>query len=127
MTDTGTQKKPLTARQVTAVESLLRTDSTRAASEDCGVPTRTLRRWLEQSHFSEALEAHQGDMLKRVSNALSRNGEKAVDVLAGEMSDSTSTPQARIRAASCILDNLRNYHELTDLSERISALEGSAT
>lgn len=119
----GTEKKHLSARQVEGMAALLAHDSVSGASKASGIPVRTFTRWKGEELFSAELVAAQSFTIKRVSSALARQGVKAVDVLAHEMGDAASTSQARIRASVAILDSLRQFFELGDISDRLTKIE----
>ncbi len=71
----------LTNRQAQAVFSLLSTDSVAQASERCGIPERTLYRWLQDPSFKAAFERGASEMFEDAMRYLRKSSLEAAHEL----------------------------------------------
>lgn len=117
-------KEPrLTGRQLAAIARLMAGDNVTRAAEACGIPRRTLTRWLTEDTFTRALEAAQtaaiADSVRHLAGALSE-ASAAVIRLARESEDEA----IRLRAALAVVSMYRELRDAGDLEARLAALEG---
>ena len=115
----------LSATQERALLALLSEKTILAASEACGVPYRTLTRWLADSDFRAEYQRRLDDLVEAATSSLKRSLSGAVDVLMEIAEDREAPPGARISAARALLENGLRYTELTDLSRRLEAIESA--
>lgn len=113
----------LTGRQLAAIARLMAGDNVTRAAEACGIPRRTLTRWLTEEPFTRALEAAQtaaiADSVRHLAGALSE-ASAAVIRLARESEDEA----IRLRAALAVVSMYRELRDAGDLEARLAALEG---
>ena len=113
----------LTGRQLAAIARLMAGDNVTRAAEACGIPRRTLTRWLAEEPFTRALEAAQtaaiADSVRHLAGALSE-ASAAVIRLARESEDEA----IRLRAALAVVSMYRELRDAGDLEARLAALEG---
>ena len=119
MAEVGT----LSANEMRAIAAMLSARDVRDAAKQCGVSERTMHRYLADVNFQAALRQATSDALTQTVRRLSVLSTLAVGVLAKEMSNTRSSPNARIKAACAILSHVLPFTENVDLSERIAALE----
>jgi len=117
-------KEPrLTGRQLAAIARLMAGDNVTRAAEACGIPRRTLTRWLAEETFTRALEAAQtaaiADSVRHLAGALS-DASAAVIRLARESEDEA----IRLRAALAVSSMFRELRDASDIEARLAALEG---
>ena len=117
-------KEPrLTGRQLAAIARLMAGDNVTRAAEACGIPRRTLTRWLTEEPFTRALEAAQtaaiADSVRHLAGALSE-ASAAVIRLARESEDEA----IRLRAALAVVSMYRELRDAGDIEARLAALEG---
>ena len=113
----------LTGRQLAAIARLMAGDNVTRAAEACGIPRRTLTRWLAEEPFTRALEAAQADAIadsvRHLAGALSDASAAAIR-LARESEDEA----IRLRAALAVVSMYRELRDAGDIEARLAALEG---
>ena len=117
------QNDTLTARQRKAIAALLVAPTVSAAAEIAGVSRSQLERWRRQPAFRTALAQAEADIIEEAARQLLKLQGAAIRVIAAVMLDGNSHAGVRIRAAESILANTLRLRELTNLEERIAALE----
>ena len=113
----------LNPQQEEAILALLAEPSVGKAALACGVPERTLYRWLDESSFARA---HHDARRKGFSHAMGlvhRYTPMAVQTLAKIMVDERSPCSSRVAAALGLLKIGRESIETEDLHARILAIE----
>lgn len=113
----------LSAKQRHAVEALLASGEVTSAAHTAGVSRTTLHRWLTEPVFISAIRSAEAQALDDLSRMLVRLGATAAETLAQAMSDSTTPPATRIRAADAVLSRLLQIRELATLEARVNELE----
>ena len=111
----------LTSKQEKAIPALLEHPTLDAAAKAAGVTAATLRRWMKQEAFTEALRAARLRILDVATIKLRQATDAAVDTLKRNLT--CGSPGAEIRAAQVILDTAYKSAELEEMEERIAALE----
>jgi hypothetical protein len=106
-----------------AIAALLAHSSLTAASTECKVSERTLRRWLRIPEFREALAEAERDLLDRVAKSMTQLASSAQETLKSVLGNSEATDSVRIRAAVAILDHALRWREQVGLEDRLAALE----
>ena len=113
---------PLQPRQTAAIAALLRTGKVADAAKAGSVTPKTVYAWLRQPAFAAALRAAESDALRGLARRLVGLGDAAADVLRDALADDQPMP-TRLRAAALVLERGPVLFELTNLLERIEALE----
>jgi hypothetical protein len=115
----------LSTNQVKALSALVSYPTVMDAARACGLTDRTLRRYLEDPTFKEALRATRRQMVLQTIGALQSAGSEAVSTLRSVMTDSDATASAKVTAARIVLEQSLVGLEMNDLIERLSELEAS--
>lgn len=121
------EDKPLSARQLRAIEALLTHDTLGAACVAAGLPERTVRRWRKEQRFRLALEQAGREAWTLAVLKLQRLAADAVKALQRNVNACATLPNPRLaaietRAAAVLLAHLRDS-ELQELASRVAALE----
>ncbi|HLK93143.1 MAG TPA: hypothetical protein VKZ18_24830 [Polyangia bacterium] len=102
--------------------ALEHTDQASAASA-AGMPLRTFQRVLARDHVKAAIAAGTMERLRRVTLAVSRHAECAVDVL-GEMARGTTPATSpRVRAAVALIEAAQRARASEDQERRLADVE----
>jgi hypothetical protein len=95
-------------------------NSIRSASRKCGVPEATLRRWLGDDDFREALSLAQNECIGHAVRRLCWLTNKAVSTLADCMDGRGD--MMTLKAAIAVLDQVRAMTEHTELKRELEEL-----
>ena len=120
MVDAG---QKLTAKQERALVALLHCGEVRAAASDAGVGETSLWRWLQTPEFQTRYKAARRQLVENALAQLQSDCAVAARVLREVAEDKTATATARVSAARAIIEQSVAAIQLTDLMERIEALE----
>jgi len=124
VSDTGfSERRPLTARQSAAICVLLSGASVSEVAAQAKVSERQLWRWLRKPAFRQALSEAQGAAMTTAAAALVGLCLQATDVVEAILADDTATHAVKLRAAACVLEYAKQFHELDGLEHRVSELE----
>jgi hypothetical protein len=132
MTQTDTNRAFfLPPNQTRALNSLLKTTTIQAASEDCGLSTATIKRYLADGNFASAYRQQRMIILQETLGGLIKLGARAIEELEAAMD--SGDVNTSLRAATRTLDQLGRFVELErrlrdqeELEARIEALEVAA-
>jgi len=102
--------------------ALLKTGQVSDAAKAGNVTAKTIYAWLRQPAFVAALRAAEAEALRGLARRLAGLGDAAADVLRDALADDQPMP-TRLRAAALVLERGPVLFELTNLLERIEALE----
>ena len=108
-----------------AITALLTQGTVQKAADACGIPKRTLDRWLGQATFRAQLDHARDELLRMALAGIARVVERAVTTLE-EMLAPDVLPTVRVSAARSILEYALRVQDMR-LDERISALEKTVT
>ncbi len=108
--------EPLTPKQLTAVSTLLDTDSLADAAQAAGVSENTLRRWLALPHFVAAYDAETHGRYGSAMALLRAASGEAAQVL--RLALRGEVDAVRVQAAVAVLD-LANKAEMADAMVRV--------
>lgn len=118
MADFGT----LTPAQRRALNALLSNRDARSAAAACGIPERTLYRWLRDPKFTRELREAEQTMLESTVRRLQQASEQAVDALQRGLVASEAT-QNQLRAADIVLNRLLKAREILEIERRMDEIE----
>jgi len=104
-----------------AILALLREPTVGAAAKACGVSESTLWRWLQEPEFQKKYRAARRQVLDQAINRLQQVTGEAVETLQRNMT--CGKPSAEVRAAFTVIDQAMKSSTMTDLEDRIKALE----
>jgi hypothetical protein len=106
-----------------AVLALLAAPTVKAAARKVGVTEKTLRTWMRIPEFAALLhEARQQSFAHGLARLQAATGE-AADLLRQTVTSHKGAPPLRLKAADLILAHSVRAAELTELRERLEALE----
>lgn len=118
--------KNLTTKQRLAVSALLEGKTQAQAADAAGVSAKTVWRWLaDDKDFQTAVKGHSVLALKAARVQLAGSLETAVETIVEVMGMMKPHPGsgARLRAAGMVLDYALRMSEMTDVLERLAAIE----
>jgi hypothetical protein len=114
-------ERELTARQQRVIAALLASRSITEAANVVGVNERTVRRWLEQPPFRDALHEAQRAVLRNALGRLQAMTMRAADTLESLLS--AQSEPVRVAAAKEILLRAVDATAIVELEERVERLE----
>jgi len=106
-----------------AIGALLTNPTHEGAARAAGVSESTLARWLREPVFAAAVREARRRALEQALGALSAATAEAVETLHAMLG--AEGEAVRVRAAVAILEHALRGAEVTDLEERIAALESA--
>lgn len=113
------------ANQQKAITALLSTDTVLKAAKESGLSVETLYRYLRDPEFLKEYRSHRRHLMEATLGRLQNASDQATHTLRRNMA--CGNPGSEIRAAQIILENAVKGVELSDLMERVEALENAAT
>jgi hypothetical protein len=113
----------LNYNQKQALRALMRSPSVAAAARVCGLSERTLWRYLADEEFKAELSERQSKETTALSAALAGLSSTAIETLAELMDDPEAPASVRARVALGTLKERRDVIELSELEERLAAVE----
>jgi hypothetical protein len=117
----------LTGRQAKALEALLQEPTMARAAAAAGVGERTLRRWMSEQAFRDAVFRARREAFGQAVWLTQRYAAGAVATLVKVMQDAAAPPSSKVAAAGMLLKFGREGIELDDLAERVEMLERAAS
>jgi len=117
------EPKRLTGKKLTALEALLDGANVQDAAERAGVNRKTVTRWLQDAHFWKLYQVNSRASLELAARRLTGKLDMAVDIVGSVMEDDEAPFGVRLRAAQQVIDGSLKLLEVTDIQERIAALE----
>jgi hypothetical protein len=106
-----------------AVAALLTHSTIRAAAASIGITERTLQRWQRDPRFVKEWRAARSRLVEHAIGQMQRVAPDAAGVLRQSLKAGRTAD--RIRAAAAVYDRAIGGEELTDLKERVEALEAA--
>ena len=113
----------LSAKQVKGLEALLDGANVQTAAERAGVNRKTLGRWLTEPLFWKTYQLNSRRGLELAARRLTGKLDGAVELLSSVMEDDEAPPAVRLRAAQHVIDGSLRLLEVTDIQDRLAALE----
>lgn len=120
---TAANVRALTPLQHRAVPVVLASRSAAEAAERLGCSERSVRRWVADARFAEAVRDAGRAVARQAANHLAGAQQRAVVALCDALDDPAGA--LRVRAASVLLE-AGGLAATDDLAERVEALEGRA-
>lgn len=108
------------------ISALVNAGSVRKAAEALDIQPKTISNRLQREDFRQMYAAARSEMLKESTVHLQKFSVLAVKTLADVAKDDEASPTARVAAAAHILNFAARYTEITDILERLEALEAAA-
>jgi hypothetical protein len=119
--------RALTPKQEAALAALLNQPTIKRASDTCGVPERTIYRWLERdAAFARAYRRARRQAFGHAVSLAQQCAAHAVGALIKLVNDPACGNSAKVAAATNILKFAREGIELDELVERIESLEAAS-
>jgi AcrR family transcriptional regulator len=104
-----------------ALLALLSTNTVKDAAAECGLSVESLYRYLKEPEFVAEYRAHRRNLMEATIGRIQQAADQAVHTLRRNMG--CKNPGVEVRAASIVIDNALRGVELTDILERLEALE----
>ncbi len=123
MTGNDSENPELTAKQLRAIQSLLKEPTTAKAAKAAQISEVTLFRWLQNPAFSEAYREARERILEGTLTLLQSASVEAVEVLRKVMKDAKTPASSRVTAARSILELSFKAREVLEIEERLRLLE----
>ena len=128
MNATGTRKdvKQMGRKTITnedIITCLLSSDSISSASVLLGCNRRTLYRRMKDTTFQKQYKEAKTELLKNATVNLQKSASEAVTTMVSVMKNEDTPAQTKIYCATSILQYVLKFTEVTDILERIEALE----
>lgn len=117
------EPKRLTAKQLKALEALLDGANVQDAASAAGVNRKTVARWLQEPAYWKLYQVNSRRGLELAARRLTGKLDMAVDMVASVMEDDEAPAGVRLRAAQQVIDGSLKLLEVTDIQERLAALE----
>jgi transposase-like protein len=112
-----------TSRKDRAVVALLEHPTVEKAAEAAGVHPTTLRRWLRQPEFHEAVRQARREKFSQSMGLLHLGTNAAIANLMKIMRDPNQPGSTQVRAIDSLLNRVAKAIEIEDVLARITALE----
>lgn len=112
---------PKLSNKEKALSSLLATNSVREAAADCGLSEETLYRFLKEPEFKSEYRETRRQMVETSIARIQQASGEAIDTLKRNLT--CGNHSVEVRAAAIVLENSLKGVELTDILERLEALE----
>ena len=121
----GAKAPPLTPKQRKAVTALLSCRTNEEAAEQAGVSIATIYRYLQDPAFRAELTRQQDAATADAIRLFAANLNAAIGVLVDISSDTEEKASSRVNAARVFLAEARQWRDVVELEERITALEAA--
>jgi Helix-turn-helix of insertion element transposase len=118
-----TKRRALSAKQLRAIEVLLRTPGLAAAAKILNISRVTLFRWLNNEEFSTEYRRAQKQLLADTMALLRSSGTEAVQILRAVMLGKSTSDAVRVSAARSLIEFNLKMTEQFEHEERLSAIE----
>lgn len=113
----------LTVLQIRAIEALLQTNNIPEAAKLAGCSDSSIDRWLKLPKFQQCLNEGKKQAFNLAVQKLSVGSRVAVDALLELSADKDVAASVRVRAAEVILAQSIRLNEISQLQDRVAALE----
>ena len=123
MSENVRPERHLTGPQRAALDALASGASRSQAAAIANRTERTLARWLDEPAFQSALSAVTDRAIADAARRLATTLSLAVDTIGDLLADDDTPAHVRLRAAQVAIDSAVKLRELTDLADRVAALE----
>ncbi len=125
MSESGKNALALTTKQARAIPALMSARNVGEAAKAANVAERTLYRWMGDPTFRLRLNEAEGEAIDTATRRLLQLQAPAIDALQDVLEDPATSPTARLRAATAVLDYLIRLRELRNIEARLLALEAA--
>lgn len=113
----------ISTKQNRAIEALLSGGDHEHAAAVAGVTPRTVSRWKSEPDFEHELQRRANAAVADATRKLKMAVDAAVDVMLAIMHDADVHESIRLRAADRLVGHAVKLMELTDIEQRVTALE----
>jgi hypothetical protein len=118
-----TENVRLKPKQQLAIMELLKGSTFEEASSTAGVSDRTLRRWMQEPGFKQALSSGQSEMIGRAVRRLANLVDKSLDELETLLKVANLKPHERVQVIRTALNGFARIHEGAGLEDRLDEIE----
>lgn len=111
------------SKRETILAALLTSPTVLDASRACGVPRRTITRWLSRPDFKAEYDAARGQIVQNAWAGLNERLGEAISVVGELMQE--GPPYVRLQAARTVLEFALRAEEVHNITPRLEALEAA--
>jgi DNA-binding transcriptional MerR regulator len=104
-----------------AISALLESPTITEAAQKCGLNEKTLRRYLDDAEFQKEFRAARRGIFEQNIIRLQLLHADAIDTLKRNLN--CENPSVEVRAAQIVIEGNRKDFEMTDILQRLEALE----
>lgn len=108
-----------------AIDALLSTKTREEAANIAGITSKTLREYFKKAEFVQRYNKARGELVRSATVELQKNLSHAVAALVDIVKNKDGIESNRISAARTLLEYGLKLSEVSDIYERIEALEGA--
>lgn len=119
----GKNNSRRTRREELAISNLLSFPTISQAATATRINEKTLRRWLAQPLFARRFRSAKRALLDQATDTLLRNADQCAQVLVGVAINRKAMASARVRAAVKSLELVIKAVAISEIEERLSAIE----
>lgn len=121
------QNTAISRKQETFLLAYLSLATLRAAAAAAGISEDTGQRWLKLPEVRSRYEELKQEYVEASLIGLIRHTDKAIECLAGHLTNEQTPAAQQIRAAQLILEQVVELHKMSDLERRLIELEAVIT
>ena len=111
------------SRKQRAILALMQYPTLEKAAQAVGVHPTTIRRWMQQPEFRDALVQARREVFSQATGRLQQATQLAVTTLIKTMADTNTSASTRVQASTATLSQAAKAVELEDIATRLMALE----
>lgn len=109
----------------TVINAFLRYDKLSDVARETGLSWNTVAKYRNDPYLQELLENRRMEIIKSSVNKMQGSMNECVDVLQTIIRDKEVSPQTRINAVQIMFNQCKAWTEVTDILERLKALENA--
>jgi len=114
---------PLTRKKKAAIDALCTTTTQTEAAEKAGCASRSIRGWLKQPEFKNALLERERELRNETARLAAIYANEALELLHDIFENEEHDVRVRRLAARDLLNYLHQTEDYFDLEERVTRLE----
>lgn len=109
----------------TVINAFLKYDKLSDVARETGLSWNTVAKYQKDPYLQEILADRRMEIIKSSVNKMQGSMNECVDVLQSIIRDQEVSPQTRINAVQIMFNQCKAWTEVTDILERLKALENA--
>lgn len=109
----------------TVINAFLKYDKLSDVARETGLSWNTVAKYRNDPYLQEILADRRMEIIKSSVNKMQGSMNECVDVLQSIIRDKEVSPQTRINAVQIMFNQCKAWTEVTDILERLKALENA--